>query len=218
MNYSTLIQTVQDWTENTNDVFVANIPTFIENACRTIAKEVDSVGLNATATISTASLSPLVPLPTDCFVIKSVTKTSAGRAKPLYPRPYDLCVYMWPDRASAGGNPNYYNRIDSQSIYVVPTPTSIQPLEVRYVTVTIPTSANPDTYLLTNYPNLVLYKVMTEANLFQMDNENVTLYQTFYDREREAVANEARRNRQDDTTPTNPLNTTVHQNTLKGDA
>lgn len=219
MDYTELTQRVQDWSENTNPDFIDNIPVFIDNACRTIAREVDGVGLSVFTTVSATPTDPRLTLPTDCYVLQNVVKTSAGRSVSLKHRPYDILRFMWPEATSVG-SPKYYDRIDHQTLYMAPTPTNTNPVELRYVTVTAPSALKPTPYVLQYHPNLLLYRVMVEANLFQMDMENVQMFQGFYDRERDAASNEGRRNRRDNSMMSGgPLNTNIStQNTLKGDA
>lgn len=217
MDYATFVSKISEWTENDNDVFMSNIPMFISNACKAIGREVDAVDLNTTTSIVCSSGNPIVPLPTTCDVIKTLVKTSAGKREFVPFRSYDECLMYWPHTGTQGGSPVYYNRINRDELYVVPTPTTTQELELRYVGVTIPSSVNTSTYLLSNYPNLLLYRTLVDANLFLMDMENAQMYQAYYDRERQAVENEARRNRRDDTSTINKINTTVHENNLKGE-
>lgn len=213
-DYNTLVSSIQHYVEDSGEEFTSLIPNIIKNACRTLVREVDVVGFNAIVSVTATGLSPSVPLPADCYVIKSVAKTSTGRKKFLYHRPYTYLVEMWPAITSGGGNPEFYTRMDSANLYVAPTPTSTQELEVRVVTVSIPTSDNPTCHLIENYPGLLLSRCLIEANMIKKDMEDANVWGQFYDRERQAVENEARRNRRDD--GFQPITGVHFENTLKG--
>lgn len=215
MDYNSLVSAVQAWTENDDTEMLTYIPQFVENACRTIAKEVDAIGLNAIVSVTADAGSPFVVLPNDCFVIKSVVKVSAGRKEFLKHRPYDYLVEYWPDYASVGGNPTHYTRLNDSQLYIVPTPTSTQELELRNVTVSIPSSTNVSAYVLDRYPNLLLYRTLFEASMFMKHSDDAQKWQATYDRERDAVENEARRNRRDDGDTPNRINNIQVQNNLK---
>lgn len=214
MNYNELATKVQEFKENNNQEFVSNIPYFVEAACRTIAKEVDSVGLNTSATLTPTSGSPVLTLPSECFVIKSLAAVSGTTKSFLKCRPYDYIVQLWPDAASVG-TPSHYARVNDSEVYVVKTPDASNSFELKYVTVSIPSSASPNCYLLDRYPNLLMYRTMAEANTFMMDWDDAAKWQALYDRERGSVANEARRNRRDDGNSVNPMQITVNQNNLE---
>jgi hypothetical protein len=56
---------------------------------------------------------------------------------------------------------------------------------------------------------------MVEANLFMKNEADAEKWQQVYNRARDSVENEARRNRRDDTM--NPIMSPKTQNTLKGE-
>lgn len=211
--YDTLSSAIVNYIENDGEEFQNMVPNIIENSVRTIAREVDIVGLKAITTIAGTSGSPLVPLPSECLVIHTIARISSGVKKELLNRrSYDFITTYWPESTSVG-TPIYYDRIDDNNIYVGPTPSEDSSFEVRYTTVSIPTSISQDSYLLTNYPDLVLYRCMVEANLIIKDMSDVQVWSSLYDRTREGVENEARRNRRDDTN--SPIMSPLGSNNLK---
>lgn len=197
-DYNTLVSAVQGYVEDNGDEFTELIPNFIRNACQTIVREVDGVGFSELVSVTANALSPNVVIPADTFIIESVAKTSAGNKKFLKSRPYTYCVYFWPAVTSGGGNPKYYNRLNDLDIYVSPTPTSTQELEVKRVTVSIPSSSNPSCYILDKYPSLLLSRVMVEACLVKKDMEDAEKWGAMYEREKAGIAEEARANRKDE--------------------
>lgn len=215
MNYTTLVSALVEWSHNDSTELRTSFPVIIENAIRRIGKEVDAVGLNVTTTVSVDAGSPFVTIPQDVYVINHVVKTSAGRKEFLKHRPYDYLLEAWPDSTSVGGNPSHYTRLNDTTLYVVPTPTSTQTLELRNVTVSIPTSATTDSFVLNRYPEMVLAACMAEVALFMKDNEDATVWNAKYEAHRSSVENEARRNRRDSGDVRNTLNNIQNSNNLR---
>lgn len=212
-NYNSLADSIIAYTENTGVEFVTELPSIIGHAVRAVARETDIIGLNAVTTVSTVLSQPFVQLPNECLLLHTVAYVSGTSKSFLKRRPYDYIVTYWPDYSQTS-KPLFYDRINDEQIYVGPTPNSDSPIELRYVTVSIPTSANPDSYILTRYPELVLYRSMVGAHLFNKNQTEAQLWQQVYDRARESAENEARRNRRDD--GSTPIMGKIGSNTLKG--
>jgi hypothetical protein len=212
-NYVTLTSAIQQYAENSGPDFVKMLPSIVENAVRAVARETDVVGLHAITTVTTSIGSPTVTLPDECLLIHTVAKVSGATKQLLKRRPYDYIVDYWPDYSSVG-SPLFYDRVNDTTLYVGPTPSSETPIEIMYTTVSIPSSTKRDSYILTRYPELVLYRCMVETNLIMKDMQDAQTWQQVYDRAREAAENEARRNRRDDTAT--PIMGKMGANTLKG--
>ena len=97
MDYNAFVSVLQNWTSNTSDEFLEAIPTIVDNACRTIAKEVDAIGFETFVSVTADSGSPFVVPPDECFVINAVAKTSNGVKKFLKRRSYGYLIEYWPD-------------------------------------------------------------------------------------------------------------------------
>lgn len=214
LTYNSLVSAIQTYVEDSGEEFISQLPTIITNSCLAIVKEVDAVGLNVTVTVSASTGNPIVLLPDACYVIKTVAKTSAGRKKFLKHRSYDYLIESWPDVTSVKGNPTSYNRLNDTQLYVTPTPAIDQPIEIRMVTVSIPSSDNQTSYLLDRYPDLTLYRCLVEANLLKMNPDDAKSWADMYTNTKTQVENEARRNRRDD--GFTPIAGPISENTLKG--
>ena len=211
--YNSLTSAITQYTENDSTEFRTMLPWIVENAVRNVAREVDVIGLDTITTVS-ASASPYVALPNECLLLRTLAHVSGTTKTFLKKRPYDFAVNYWPDYTSTG-TPLFYDRVDDAQLYIAPTPAPNTPFELRYVTVSIPSSANQNSYILTRYPELTLYKCMVESCLVMQNNEDAQIWQGVYDRAREGAENEARRNRRDDTN-TQGIMGSMGKNTLKG--
>ena len=213
-DYNTLSEAIKKYSENYGDDFAAAIPSIIENSVRSIGREIDPPGFRATTTVNSSLLNPEVTLPDECLVIHSVAKVSGNNKKLLKRRPYDFIVTYWPNITSVA-SPIYYDRTGESVIYLAPTPEENTPIEIRYSTVSIPTPTNPESFVLSKYPDLVLQRCMVEANLVMKSMEDAATWGSAYKGTKEAVINEARRNRRDDTqTPT--ISSSYSNNVIPG--
>lgn len=197
-DYNSLVSAIQLYIDDTGDEFTSFIPTIIRNACHTIVREVDGVGFSELVSVSAEMDNPLVSIPQDTFVIDTVARTSSGSKKFLKCRPYSYCVYFWPQVTTGGGNPKFYNRLNETSIYVSPTPTSTQEIEVKRTTVSIPSSSSPNCYILDKYPSLLLARSMVEACLIKKDMDDAEKWGAMYEREKAGISEEAANNRKDE--------------------
>ena len=77
-DYNTLVSAVQSYIEDDGTEFTDLIPNAIRNACHTILREVDGVGFSELVSVTATGLNPLVPIPSETFVIESVAKVSNG--------------------------------------------------------------------------------------------------------------------------------------------
>lgn len=198
VDYNSLVSAVQGYIEDDGDEFTALIENAVVNACHTIVREVRAVGFSELVSVTADSLNPLVPIPTQTYTIETVAKTSNGNKKFLRARPYSYLVDYWPAVTSGGGNPEYYNRLNDTEIYVAPTPTSMQELEIKRTTVSIPSSASPTCYIIDKFPGLLLARVMVEANLIKKDKEDAETWGQVYEREKNNVTFEAAENERDE--------------------
>ena len=78
MNYSTLVQAIKDYTENTETTFVGQIDLFIAQAERRILLDIDLPYFNKNATGTMSSGNSYLAKPSDFLSAKSLATISAG--------------------------------------------------------------------------------------------------------------------------------------------
>ena len=139
MNYNELSQTIQDYTETTEPLFVLNIPTFVQQAEERIYNTVQIPSLRknvvGTATISNKYLS----CPNDYLSSFSMAVVKAnGEYEYLLNKDVNFIRQAYPNPADAG-LPRYYALFGSQfsnpnelSFILGPTPDANYSVELHY--------------------------------------------------------------------------------------
>ena len=139
MNYAQIYQAIQDYAENTESLFVANIPTFVQEAEKRIYNSVQlpSLRKNVKGNISTAN--PYVSLPTDWLSTYSMAVIdTTGNYTFLLNKDVNFLREAYPS-ATSSGKPKYYalfgaNIVDKNelSLIIAPTPDQAYEAELHY--------------------------------------------------------------------------------------
>lgn len=204
-NYAYLKTDIINTTENDSAEFENQIPFLIEKAEIRLTKDLDDVGLTEFSSFSFTASNPVVSLPADTRVIRSVNyKTSvSSNITTLLQRPYEYAIDYFPFASASTGTPRYYSRKTQTAIYVVPTPASALSGEISYVRRPIGLASATGTSVTTsNYfsefcYDALFYACMMEAARFNKSSEDLQLYQGDYVNAVEGLRNQARRARQD---------------------
>lgn len=206
MNYSTLVQTIKDYTENTEATFVSQIDNFIDFAELRILREVD---LNYARKYSTSVVSAgttFVKLPSDIIVIRSCQTVDDQGASPTNEREYliqkdpSFITEYAPVRGTQG-TAKYYAHWDHDTMMVVPAPSSAITIELGYTyRPTGLSSSTTTTWIGDNAPDVLLYATLIEAYTFMKgDPDMLQGYNQEYMRAIQALmAEENIRNRSDE--------------------
>ena len=204
-NYAYLKTDIINTTENDSIEFENQIPYLIEKAEIRLTKDLDDVGLTEFSSFSFTASNPVVSLPADTRIIRSVNyKTSvSSNITTLLQRPYEYAIDYFPHASASTGTPRYYSRKTQTAIYVVPTPASALSGEISYVRRPIGLASATGTSVTTsNYfsefcYDALFYACMMEAARFNKSSEDLQLYQGDYVNAVEGLRNQARRSRQD---------------------
>jgi len=116
MNYTELLQAVQDYVESTETSFVANIPTFVRQAEERIYRSVMIPELRKNATSVTATGNQYISRPSDFLSVFSMAVVDAdGDYTYLYDKDVNFIREAYP-RASTQGLPLYYAQFDGDRV------------------------------------------------------------------------------------------------------
>jgi len=175
MTYTQLVQSIKDWTANSESTFTGELDFIIELAEKRLLREAD---LNVTRKNSTATLSAgdeFLSIPSDAVVIRSVqTIDSSGDRSFLLQKDKSFLDDYIIDR-SVTGSPRYYTHWDHDTIYVVPSPVADTTVELGYThRPTGLSSSTATTWLSTNAPDALLYACLIEASLFMKEAPDLT--------------------------------------------
>ena len=139
MDYITLRQTIQAYAENTEQLFVANIPTFIQQSEQRIYSSVQIPVLRKNVTGNVTTSNPYLSCPDDFMAVYSLAAvSSAGVYNYLIDKDVSFIREAYPS-PTATSLPKYYAIFGSQlsyknelSLLVAPTPDANYSVELHY--------------------------------------------------------------------------------------
>lgn len=184
MNYATLVQLIQDYVENDETSFIANIPNFVKLAEERIYRVAKLPGIQDMTTIPTVVSTATVSAPADFISPDSLEALVSGSWVHLTPKEITFLSQAYPADASTG-SPLYYAMEDATTIRLAPIPSSVLTLRLRYTKkpesiVTASTSWAGD-----NAEEALLYGSLVEAYTYLKGEPD--LLQLYEGRFREAL-------------------------------
>lgn len=177
--YGQLKQAIQDYTENDETTFVANIPLFIRQAEERILKSVQLSLFRKNAAASTTSSNKYLACPSDFLAPFSLSLAGTDGDKFFidFKDPSFLQTYT-PD-ATTTGTPKYYSQFDVDNFMLAPTPDAAYTAELHYfyrpVSLTVGLDSG-ETWLSKNAELTLLYGSLVEAYLFMKGEQDMMSY------------------------------------------
>ena len=173
--YDQLKQAIQDYTENSETSFVANLPLFIRAAEERILKNVqlDLFRRNQTAALTQAN--PYLNCPSDFLAPFSLSYT-LNNEKTFVEFKDVSFVQTYSPNATTQGLPKYYARFDQTNFMIAPTPDSNYTIELHYYFRPDSLTAGADsgtTWISTNAPFALLYGSLVEAYFYMKGEADV---------------------------------------------
>ena len=193
MNYSELVQAIQDYTQNEETSFVSNIPTFVQQAEERINRSIMLPELRKNATATMTAGNKYVARPSDFLAVFSFAVIdAAGDTTYLLDKDVSFIREAYPS-TSTQALPKYYAQFDGDSdgeqgnFILGPTPDASYDVELHYYydpesIVTAGTS-----WYGTNAESALLYGSLIEAYTYMKgDADLIALYTSRY---KEAMGN-----------------------------
>jgi hypothetical protein len=187
MNYTQLVQSIQDYTQNEETSFVSNIPNFVQQAEERINRSIMLPELRKNATASTTADNKYLARPSDFLAVFSLAVIDGdGDYTYLLDKDVNFIREAYPS-ASTTGLPLYYSQFDGDTsgeegnFILGPTPDSNYDVELHYYydpesIVTAGTSWYGD-----NAEAALLYGSLIEAYTYMKgENDLVGLYTQRY--------------------------------------
>jgi hypothetical protein len=138
MNYVTLYQTIQNYAENTESLFVSSIPTFVQQAEERIFNMIQFPSLRKNVTGNLTASNQYLSLPTDFLSTYSLAVITTDGYEYLINKDVNFIRQAYP-KATDTGIPQYYALFGPQfssntelSAIVGPTPNSNYAVELHY--------------------------------------------------------------------------------------
>ena len=180
--YTTLKETIQDWTEDDSTELSNELDNIIGMAELRIYREADLNVFRKEATAVMTSGSPYLAKPSDYVVDRALYITSSSSLVALKQKDTSFLRDYWPNMSTTG-TPKYYADWDDNTFLVVPTPSS-------GLTATLSYTARPasldgstaTTWLSTNAADLIFAACMVYANIFLKNKAKKDEWEVDYQR------------------------------------
>ena len=166
---TTLTASIQEWTQNDESTFVAEIPFFITNAEERIFKSVDLDYFRKNVTGTLTSGNKFLEKPSDYLATHSLSYVdSSSNNVFLLQKDVNFLQEAY-DASSSTATPRFYAQFDANNFIVAPTPNSNYAVELHYYYRPASLTAGADsgtTWLSTNAPFALLFGSLVDAYLF----------------------------------------------------
>lgn len=187
--YAGLVNAIQAFTEVDETTFVANIPTFVQDAERLVNNTVQLPAFRKNVTGSATASFPYLTLPSDFLATFSVAVMNSGDTRSDGYRymlnkdvNYIREAFPFP---GVTGTPKYYSLFDNNTYILGPTPDVNYDIELHYFAYPESIVTAGTTWLSTNFPNVLLYGALAEAYIFLKGEAD--LVQTYQGKFQEAM-------------------------------
>ena len=172
---ATLKTAIQDYTDNSETVFVSQLNNFIKAAEEKILKSVDLDYFRKNVTSTLTSSDEFLTVPSDYLASFSFQITTSGSESFLLQKDVNFLREYTP-ASSTTGLPKYYARFDEDNFILAPTPDSNYTIQLNYFYRPASLTAGADsgtTWISTNAPFALLYGSLVEAYTFMKGEPDV---------------------------------------------
>jgi len=180
MTYAELKSLIQDYTQNTESQFVADLPTFIQQTEERILKSVQLPVFRKNVTGQTSDGNQYLATPTDFLDNFSLSVTVSGSQTFLLFKDVNFIREAYPSVTSTSV-PKHYAIFDDNNFILGPTPNDSYTMELHYFHRPVSLTAGSDsgtTWLSENAVNAMLYGSLLEAYIYMKgETDLISLYQ-----------------------------------------
>jgi len=176
---TTLTSSIQEWTQNDEATFVAEIPFFIKNAEERIFKVVDLDYFRKNVTGSMTSGNKFLEKPSDYLATFSLSYVNSSSQNVFLLQKDVNYIQEFTPNPSTTGSPRFYSSFDVDTFIVAPTPDTSYAVELHYYyrPASLTTDNSGTTWISTNAPDALLYACLVEAYTFMKgENDLIQLY------------------------------------------
>ena len=173
--FTTLKSAIQDYTQNTESTFVADLGTIIKQAEDRIVKSVELPNFRKNVTGSFTSGNQYLSTPSDYLYPFSLAVLDSDSAYTyLLSTDVSFIREAYPS-ASSTGVPKHYAQFDDNTFIVGPTPNANLTAELHYYYIpqSITESSDGTSWLGTIAPELLLYGSLLEAYTFMKGEPDI---------------------------------------------
>jgi|TARA_R110001592_G_scaffold73853_1_gene224924 hypothetical protein len=173
--YSTLKSAIENYADNTETTFVANLDNFIKAAEQRILNSIDLQYFRKNVTGTVTSGNQYLAVPSDYLASFSLSVVDSSNKEFLLEKDVNYIQSVNPNSATTGV-PKYYAYFDINNFILAPTPSANAVAELHYFYRPASLTAAGDsgtTWLSTNAPNAMLYGSLVEAYIYMKGEPDV---------------------------------------------
>ena len=173
--FTTLKSAIQDYTQNTESTFVADLSIIIQQGEDRIVKSVELPNFRKNVTGTFTSGNQYLETPSDyLYPFSLAVLDDSNNYSYLLNTDVSFIREAYPS-ASTTGTPKHYAQFDDTTFIVGPSPSSNLNAELHYYYIpqSITASADGTSWLGTNTPELLLYASLIEAYTFMKGEPDV---------------------------------------------
>jgi hypothetical protein len=165
---TTLKQSIQDWTQNSETTFVNELDFIIVNAEERIFKVVDLDYFRKNVTGGLTTGNKFLQKPSDYLATFSLSYVNSSSQNVFLLQKDVNYIQEFTPNPSTTGSPRFYSSFDVDNFIVAPTPDSNYSAELHYYyrPASITTDDSGTTWIATNAPDALLYACLVEAYTF----------------------------------------------------
>ena len=191
MNYSQLQTMIQQYTENTESTFVANIPNFVIDAENIINNSVQLPAFRKNVTGETTQNFQYLNIPSDFLSVFSIAVMDINNPtsltenyRYLLNKDVNYIREMFP-YPGVTGVPQYYSLFSDQSFILGPTPDQCYHIELHYFAYPPSITVAGTSWVGTNFPNVLLWGSLVNAYIYMKGEAD--LIQTYQQKFEESL-------------------------------
>jgi hypothetical protein len=173
--YSTLKSAIQNYADNTETTFVANLDNFIKAAEQRILNSIDLQYFRKNVSGTVTADNQYLAVPSDYLASFSLSVVNSSNKEFLLEKDVNYIQSVNPNSATTGV-PKYYAYFDINNFILAPTPSANAVAELHYFYRPASLTAAGDsgtTWLSTNAPNAMLYGSLVEAYIYMKGEPDV---------------------------------------------
>lgn len=183
MTYEQLLTALKQYVEDTSTEFSTVFPTFLRNAEERISRDLQTTLAHYSegTPVSLSALTYTLSLITSYDALRWV-EVYTGNTR-YYPVQRDISYIrsIYPDPVTTSTSPfRYYGFINASTIQFAPVSTNPHTVKIGYMLSLSGLTAGNSTWLSNNYPDLLLFAVLIESEVFHKSPELKNLYMADY--------------------------------------
>lgn len=174
--YAQLKQAIQDYTQNEETSFLANLPLFIRFAEERILKSVQLSLFRKNAAASVVASNKYLPCPTDFLAPFSLSFEGSDGNKFFVDFKDVSFLQEYTPNETVDGEPRYYAQFDVDNFILAPTPETTYRAELHYYYRPNSLTSGAEsgiTWLSENAPMTLLYGALMEAYIYMKGEQDI---------------------------------------------